>query len=49
MLSLLKKMTTYIITGINTLYIKSNYNMKKVLKTSYGNHKKNYKDFQTYN
>lgn len=41
MLSLLKKMTTYIITGINTLYFKSNYNMKKVLKTSYENHKKN--------
>lgn len=30
MLSLLKKMTTFIITGVNTLYFKSNYNMKKV-------------------
>lgn len=41
MLSLLKKMTTFIITGVNTLYFKSNYNMKKVWKSSHGNHWKN--------
>lgn len=38
MLSLLKKMPTFIITGINTLYFKSNYNMKKVFKSSHENH-----------
>lgn len=41
MLSLLKKMTTFIITGINTLYFKSNYTMTKVLESSHGNHWKN--------
>lgn len=49
MVSLFKKMTTFIIIGFNILYLKSNENMKKDFNSFHGKHcKKDYTDFQTY-